>query len=69
MFFVTHKDMPVSNLKEAIAYIKANPGKVEYGSGGSGLAVNITTELLKKEARLDMMHVPYRASLVGWSPT
>jgi tripartite-type tricarboxylate transporter receptor subunit TctC len=63
MFFVTHKDMPVSSLKEAIAYIKANPGKVEYGSGGSGLAVHITTELLKKEAGLDMMHVPYRGAV------
>jgi tripartite-type tricarboxylate transporter receptor subunit TctC len=63
MFFITHKNMPVSNLKEAIAYIKANPGKVEYGSGGSGLAVHITTELLKREAGLDMMHVPYRGAV------
>jgi tripartite-type tricarboxylate transporter receptor subunit TctC len=62
MFFVTHKNMPVSNLKEAIAYIKANPGKVEYGSGGSGLTVHITTELLKKEAGLDMLHVPYKGA-------
>lgn len=62
MFFVTHKNMPVSNLKEAIAYIKANPGKVEYGSGGSGLTVHITTELLKKEAGLDMLHIPYKGA-------
>jgi tripartite-type tricarboxylate transporter receptor subunit TctC len=62
MFFVTHKDMPVSNFKEAVAYIKANPGKVEYGSGGSGLTVHITTELLKKEAGVDMLHVPYKGA-------
>ncbi len=62
MFFVTHKDMPVSNFKEAVAYIKANPGKVEYGSGGSGLTVHVTTELLKKEAGLDMLHVPYKGA-------
>ncbi len=62
MFFVTHKNMPVNNFQEAVAYIKANPGKVEYGSGGSGLTVHITTELLKKEAGLDMLHVPYKGA-------
>ncbi|MDQ8732502.1 tripartite tricarboxylate transporter substrate binding protein [Bradyrhizobium sp. LHD-71] len=62
MFLVTHKNMPVNTYKEAIAYIKANPGKVEYGSGGSGLTVHITTELLKKEAGVDMLHVPYKGA-------
>jgi tripartite-type tricarboxylate transporter receptor subunit TctC len=62
MFFVTHKNMPVNTFQEAVAYIKANPGKVEYGSGGSGLTVHITTELLKKEAGLDMLHVPYKGA-------
>jgi len=62
VFLVTHKNMPVNNYKEAIAYIKANPGKVEYGSGGSGLTVHITMELLKKEAGVDMLHVPYKGA-------
>jgi tripartite-type tricarboxylate transporter receptor subunit TctC len=62
MFFVTHKNMPVNTYQEAVAYIKANAGKVEYGSGGSGLAVHITTEMLKKEAGLDMLHVPYKGA-------
>ena len=62
IFLVTHKDMPVNNFKEAIAYIKANPGKVEYGSGGSGLTVHITMELMKKEAGVDMLHVPYKGA-------
>lgn len=62
VFFVTHKNMPVNTFQEAVAYIKANPGKVEYGSGGSGLTVHITTELLKKEAGLDMLHVPYKGA-------
>jgi tripartite-type tricarboxylate transporter receptor subunit TctC len=62
VFFVTHKSMPVSTYQEAIAYIKANPGKVEYGSGGSGLTVHITMELLKKEAGVDMLHVPYKGA-------
>jgi tripartite-type tricarboxylate transporter receptor subunit TctC len=62
MYFVTHKDMPVKTFQEAVAYIKANPGKVEYGSGGSGLAVHITTEMLKKQVGLDMLHVPYKGA-------
>lgn len=62
VFLVTHKDMPVNNYKEAVAYIKANPGKVEYGSGGSGLTVHITMELMKKEAGLEMLHVPYKGA-------
>ena len=62
VFLVTHKSMPVNNYQEAIAYIKANPGKVEYGSGGSGLTVHITMELMKKEAGVDMLHVPYKGA-------
>jgi tripartite-type tricarboxylate transporter receptor subunit TctC len=62
VFLVTHKNMPVNTYQEAIAYIKANPGKVEYGSGGSGLTVHITMELLKKEAGVDMLHVPYKGA-------
>jgi tripartite-type tricarboxylate transporter receptor subunit TctC len=62
VFLVTHKDMPVKNIQEMIAYVKANPGKVEYGSGGSGLTVHITMELFKKETGLDMLHVPYKGA-------
>lgn len=62
VFLVTHKNMPVNNFKEMVAYVKANPGKVEYGSGGSGLTVHITMELLKREAGLDMLHVPYKGA-------
>lgn len=62
LFFVTHKNMPVNDFKEAVAYIKANHGKVEYGSGGSGLTSHITTELLKKEAGVEMLHVPYKGA-------
>lgn len=62
IILVTHKEMPVNNFKEAIAYIKANPGKVSYGSGGSGLTVHITMELMKKEADVDLLHVPYKGA-------
>jgi len=62
VYFVCNAKVPVSNFKEAIAYIKANPGKVEYGSGGSGLTVHITMEMLKKETGVDMLHVPYKGA-------
>jgi tripartite-type tricarboxylate transporter receptor subunit TctC len=62
VFLVTHKNVPVNNFKEMVAYVKANPGKVEYGSGGSGLTVHITMELFKKETGIDMLHVPYKGA-------
>jgi tripartite-type tricarboxylate transporter receptor subunit TctC len=62
VYLVCNASVPVNNLKEAVAYIKANPGKVEYGSGGSGLTVHITMELFKKETGTDMLHVPYKGA-------
>jgi tripartite-type tricarboxylate transporter receptor subunit TctC len=53
--------LPVKSVKELIAYIKANPGKLSYGSGGVGAITHITPELFKQQAGgLDMLHVPYR---------
>jgi tripartite-type tricarboxylate transporter receptor subunit TctC len=62
MFLVTSADMPVHNLKEMLAYVKANKETVNYGSGGSGLTNHITMELLKKQAGIDMLHVPYKGA-------
>jgi tripartite-type tricarboxylate transporter receptor subunit TctC len=59
---LVNPDVPAKNLTELIAYIKANPGKVEYGSGGSGLTVHITMELMKKQAGVEMLHVPYKGA-------
>ena len=56
-----HPSLPVKSLKELIAYLKANPGKLSYGSGGVGAITHITPELFKQQAGgLDMLHVPYR---------
>jgi tripartite-type tricarboxylate transporter receptor subunit TctC len=53
--------VPVKSVKELIAYIKANPGKLSYGSGGVGAITHIAPELFKQQAGgLDMLHVPYR---------
>jgi len=53
--------VPVKSVRELIAYLKANPGKLSYGSGGVGAITHITPELFKQQAGgLDMLHVPYR---------
>ena len=53
--------LPVKSVQELIAYLKANPGKLSYGSGGVGAITHITPELFKQQAGgLDMLHVPYR---------
>jgi tripartite-type tricarboxylate transporter receptor subunit TctC len=58
---VVHPSVPAKTLPEFIAYAKANPGKLSYGSGGVGGITHITAELFKQKAGdLDILHVPYR---------
>ncbi len=59
---VVREDLPVRSVRELVAYAKANPGKVNYGSPGSGSANRLEMELLREAAGgLDMVHVPYPA--------
>ena len=53
--------VPANNLKELIAYAKANPGKLNYGSYGSGSQPHLAMEILKSQAGLYIVHVPYRS--------
>ena len=57
---VVPPSLPVKSLAEFIAYTKANPGKLSYGSSGPGTLTHLAMEQLKVEADLDMIHVPYR---------
>ena len=57
-----HPSVPASNLKEFIAYAKANPGRLNYGSGGNGSAAHTATEYLKLVTQSFMVHVPYRGT-------
>jgi tripartite-type tricarboxylate transporter receptor subunit TctC len=57
---VVHPSVPVKTIPEFIAYAKANPGKVNYGSAGPGTPQNIACELFKMMAGVDLVHVPYR---------
>jgi tripartite-type tricarboxylate transporter receptor subunit TctC len=56
---VAHPKVGVKTLKELIDKAKAQPGKLNYASGGVGAATFIVTEVLKAQAQLDMVHVPY----------
>ena len=58
---VARKDLPVNNLQEFIAYAKANPGKLSYGSAGVGSA-RIPCALLNMTIGVDITHVPYRGA-------
>ena len=53
---------PAKDVKELVAYAKANPGKISFGSSGIGAAAHLTTELLKQTAGIDMVHVPYKGT-------
>jgi tripartite-type tricarboxylate transporter receptor subunit TctC len=52
--------LPVATLAEFVAYVKANPGKLSYGSSGPGTLTHLAMEQLKIAADLDIVHVPYR---------
>ena len=54
--------LPAKTLQELIALARAQPGKINYGSGGSGSINHVTGELLKAKAGFDMVHVPYKGS-------
>ena len=57
---VVHPSLPVKTVPELIAYTKANPKKLSFGSSGPGSAHHLAGELLNEKAGLDMVHVPYK---------
>ncbi|MDH6169990.1 tripartite-type tricarboxylate transporter receptor subunit TctC [Variovorax boronicumulans] len=59
---LANKDLRVSNLKEAVDYIRARPGKVNFASYGVGTGTHLTMELLQKELGLKMEHIAYKSS-------
>ena len=59
---VVNPSVPAKTVPEFIAYAKANPGKINYASGGYGSAPNMAAELFKMMTGVDLVHVPYRGS-------
>ncbi len=60
MLLVAHPSFPASTLAELVAYVRANPGKITFASGGIGSSPQMTSELLNMRLNLKMVHVPYR---------
>jgi tripartite-type tricarboxylate transporter receptor subunit TctC len=59
---VAHPSTPASTIRELIDYAKKNPGKLTYGSAGTGSATHLNMELFKSMAGVDILHVPYKGS-------
>lgn len=57
-----HPSVPARNLQELVDYAKSNPGKISYGSAGTGSGNHLTGELLKSLTGIDIVHVPYRGA-------
>ena len=64
-FVVTHPSLPVRNVKELIALARARPGELSYASTGLGQTSHLGMELLKTMAKVDIYHVPYKASVAA----
>ena len=62
LFFIVRPGVPARNLAEFIAYARANPGKLNYGSAGSGTLQHIATEMLMRTTKINVIHVPYKGS-------
>jgi tripartite-type tricarboxylate transporter receptor subunit TctC len=60
LVLMTHPSVPAKNVREFIALAKASPGKLNYGTGGSGSSAHIVTELFKTQAGINLVHVPYK---------
>lgn len=59
---VINPSVPAKTVQEFIAQAKANPGKMNYGSGGNGTNTHLGGELFKREAQVDLVHVPYKGA-------
>ncbi|MBX9827784.1 MAG: tripartite tricarboxylate transporter substrate binding protein [Xanthobacteraceae bacterium] len=60
---IVKKELPVNSLKELVAHIRANPGKVIYGSQGNGATPHLTANMFMNMTGTDMVHVPYRGEV------
>jgi tripartite-type tricarboxylate transporter receptor subunit TctC len=62
VFLEVKPTLPVNNIKEFLAYLKANPGKLSFGSPGNGSSPHLAAEMMKAQTNLFAVHVPYRGA-------
>ncbi len=62
LVIAAHPSTPAATLRELIAYAKANPGKLSYGSSGTGGPLHMGAELFKNQTGIDLLHVPYKGN-------
>ena len=62
VYLLAKQNLPVNNVQDFIRYVKANPGKLSFGSPGSGSSPHLATEMMKSQAGLYAVHVPYRGA-------
>ena len=62
LIMTASNSLPAKDVKELIAYAKAHPGKLNFGSSGIGAAAHLTTELFKQTVGVDMVHVPFKGT-------
>ena len=62
VFLVAKPNFPANNIQEFLAYVKANPGRLSYGSAGNGSSPHLAGEMMKSQAGLFAVHVPYRGA-------
>ena len=62
LILVVHPSLPVTSVKELVAFVKARPGQLSYASAGSGGVQHLAGELLKITMKLDLVHVPYKGA-------
>ena len=60
LILVVHPSVPANSVQELVAYAKANPGKINFSSGGIGVLPHLTGEMFKAAAGINIVHVPYR---------
>lgn len=65
ILLVVHPSVPVKSVKELIALAKTRPGQLNFGSAGNGTVFHLAAELFKRQAKIDMVHVPFK----GGGPT
>ena len=59
---VVHPSLPVKSVKDLLAFARARPGQVNYASTGNGSSPHLTAEMLKMQARIDVVHIPYKGT-------